>query len=362
MKVFYQRLPYVNDNSACSNIHQHALWHTRFISLAGVTSSKDKSAKWLHALSIDPAAVASTAVLEADPSQMHTPCPYQPVPVTRPPPPPPPGPPPKKARLDAEEFSVLAPTPPPPGGGFFFGDMGVARQGAGGGSKSGLQQQPPSADARTLFVGGVSNVKDHDFHTAFGGIVSVKQPPGKNFAFVEFESHAAALAVMTSSTSPMGVSVRGRPVSVGWAAGRQGQGSSQNHYSAVSSTSLQSAPINDTCRSLFVAGLSPFVEDAKDGAEERALQQHLLTLFKGAQRVHRLGGKTFAFVDFDSHASTAAAMEEYASSPEAFRAGAGDSFNMLSVGWSKSGGDNKSSSGDAKSSCWFCLASPTAKV
>jgi hypothetical protein len=231
--------------------------------------------------------------------------------------------------------------------------------GRGGGQQLSLQQQPPSADAKTLFVGGVSNCKDRDFHTVFSGITSVKQPPGKNFAFVEFESHAAAQAVMTAATLPMGVSVRGRPVSVGWAAGRQGQGQQPGHSSCVA---LQSAPLNETCRSLFVAGLPPYVEEGGGGEAEGGLQQHLLSLFAGAVQVHRLAGKSFAFVDFDSHAAAAAAMSAYASDPEGHRAGRGEGAGMLSVGWSKSGGDNKSPGGDGNSSCWFCLASPTCKV
>ena len=380
---FYQRLPYENDNSTCSSIHLRATWHTRFISLATITNSKDKNAKWIHALSLEAAAIASEVSLGADPAQMYTPCPYMSTPPMKsgcPPPPPPPGhPPPKRARIDGTDACPPPPPPAPPSGAFFFGDMGVPRGGGGNDSHRGggnLQQQPPSADARTLFIGGLgSNVRDRDFHTVFSGIVAIRQPPGKNFAFVEFDSPSSAQAVMTASQSTMGVSIKGRPVSVGWAAGSANGSGGGGGRGIPGAAVLQTAPLSADCKTLFIAGLPPYVEVGHGSGDkgmstnqtqvEETLQHTILGLFPGAIRLQRLPGKTFGFLDFDTHAAACAGMNAYAKSPELYRISSGDGGSgggMLSVGWSKSGGDNKKPEGDASSSCWFCLASPTAKV
>ncbi|CAE7443247.1 cwf19l1, partial [Symbiodinium microadriaticum] len=81
-------------------------------------------------------------------------------------------------------------------------------------------------------------------------------------------------------------------------------------------------------------------------------------LFPGSIKLQRLPGKTFAFLDFASHSAASLGMDSYVSNPEAYSVGP----SKLSVGWSKSGGDNKRADGDANSSCWFCLASPSAKL
>ena len=102
----------------------------------------------------------------------------------------------------------------PSSGAFFFGQMGVPK----GGQKGGVPNLiPPNTDARTLFVGGLTqNISTQAILKTLPNSVNVRRPDGKSFAFVEFNSHASAKAVIDASAKRE-VAINDRVVTFGWA-------------------------------------------------------------------------------------------------------------------------------------------------
>ena len=78
---------------------------------------------------------------------------------------------------------------------------------------------PPSADCKTLYVGGLplheSPEEGLDFQALFPGSVSVKRIPGKGFAFVTFEEPKDALSFLESTKGT--VMCNGSTLKLGWA-------------------------------------------------------------------------------------------------------------------------------------------------
>lgn len=89
---------------------------------------------------------------------------------------------------------------------------------------------PPTPDAKTLFVGGLTiDTTDSDILGAFPGSSTVRKASGKPFAFVEFSSHEDASKVVTISTRK-GYNIRGRNLSIGWASNAQLNYTGDNIY------------------------------------------------------------------------------------------------------------------------------------
>lgn len=154
----------------------------------------------------------------------------------------------------------------------------------------------------------------------------------------------------TESQSTMGVSVKGRPVSIGWATG-----SSVNSISSTSGSSKYSDPPSATSCSLFIGGLlawsASVSADSGAGGSSSActltksqLEAALLGLFPGSVEVHLLEGKSYAFVDFSSHTAAAEVMRQYVENNGAFvlpgavrekEGEGGEQEGSLTVGWAQ---------------------------
>jgi hypothetical protein len=385
---FYQRLPYLQSTSPYSDTFPNIPWFTRFIGLAPISASKEKHLKWMHALSLEPisassssssaASMESNPSLTADTSQPHTACPYtsvvnhddlasdhQPS---------------KKIKIDNPSLSAEwgSGVSQQSAGSFFFGDQAAPR-------KSTIQRNtlltPPSADSKTLFLGGLFVPRPgqppinygEEFRHEFVGVLSVRQPAGKPFAFVEFDSPESAMRVVEKSQeSVVGLVVRGNPLTVGWAANPTQRSSSSSSTVGVygpSSSSASLAPPSTDCKTLFVGGLFS-CDESLDSSTETKLRQELMTLFDGCIEVRRLPQKSFGFLEFETHLQAASAMVQYAQNNECYQiddiASRGGGKRRLSLGWSKGTNNsaNRSSTdnGPQNNDCWFCLASPNVKV
>jgi hypothetical protein len=116
-------------------------------------------------------------------------------------------------------------------------------------------------------------------------------------------------------------------------------------------------------------------------AEPAASEAVLMKLFPGAIRVKCVPNKPFAFVDFDSHESARRVIKDHVSKRSVFSLPASSSADgrpvELSLGWGKDkdkattsesrhGARHQGVGGAVPAShfedCWFCLASPVAKV
>lgn len=220
---YFQRSPYSNKPKGGVTSTTASSSFTRLTSLDSVSTSKDKAKKWMHALSINPIINLSNAELYELPPGT-TECPYietgvaisgsgggdrwkhslgtsnqehqankrvkvdDPFPgIVRPPLPPGPAPPPPPSSASS--------------GSYFFGTMGVASSsGSGGYNNSGVNLVAPSSQACTLFIGGLlRSMTESDLEGVLNDVLSIKRPPGKSFAFVEFTSHAAALKAVEIS-------------------------------------------------------------------------------------------------------------------------------------------------------------------
>lgn len=362
--IFYQRLPYAQLSTPYSSAFPSIPWFTRFIGLASVSSSKEKHLKWIHALALDPISAPNTThvSLVADLAQPHTPCPYAMLDTSaarsdEPPP--------KKIKNDLSN-STQNP------GSFFFGEMAVPRSHKSAPKNTLLT--PPSSDSKTLFFGGLPVPKSYgnkptslegDIRRQFDGVVSFRQPNGKAFAFVEFDTPENAQRVVAMSQESPGVVIKGNPLTIGWAADSNNQNSSRISGLPVISPAILSPPTLDS-KTLFVGGLPP-CEEALDSQFESSLRQELISLFPGCVNVKRISHKSFAFLEFESHIQATTVMLAYSENNEAYQiTDPGDSSKKrrLALGWSK--GDNhqinQPQNGPQNNDCWFCLASPNVKV
>jgi hypothetical protein len=412
--IFYQRLPYLQPQTPYSSAFPSVPWFTRFIGLASVSSSKEKHLKWIHALSLDPISAPNTAntALMADLTQPHTACPYSltsavsvsaDVETDR-------GnatagfgseqPPSKKLRMEDSFSALAAASSQSNSGSIFFGDMGVARQT----QRSAAPPQrntlltPPSPHSKTLFFGGLPVPKfgkpvsfENDIRHQFEGVISYRQPSGKSFAFVEFESPENALKVIQISqeTPPAGVMIHGHPVTVGWAADSNQSsssraassvtpygpsGASSGSSSGMATATAMAPPPSLDCKTLYVGGL-PLCDEPPglpldSSSSEPKLREDLKQLFSGCHDIRRIPQKSFAFLEFETHLQAAQAMLTYAQRSDAFQlTDATNQRRKLSLGWSKSESQSVSTSsgsgngnGPQNNDCWFCLASPNVKV
>jgi RNA recognition motif-containing protein len=323
--IFYQRPPYSNNSL-------HGQLATRFISLAAVSDSKDKDKKWLHALSLEPIVYLGAEVINEVPTG-STDCPYilvgktklgqagtaQGHPETDAPS--------KRFKGDPPSF------PPPPSsssrfghigtdnvsaGSFFFGGAGGSRGGYGNTSSYEQQQRqlPPNEHSKVLFIGGInSDISDAEILKTFPNSVSVRRPgEGKGFAFVEFRSHAAAVAVMDASYSK-DVVMRGKHLKFGWSKEKDGNGQHGRSDDHATKPLLLEPPSPDATK-LFIGGL-PFVVSQED----------VLGLFPGAINVHHIPGRPYLFLNFYDHDSAAACVVSAQSQPVHYQG------SSLTVGW-----------------------------
>lgn len=242
---------------------------------------------------------------------------------------------------------------------------------------------PPSADAKTLFLGGLPFnrsvdgpplVSIADLAPLLEGVASLRVVPGKAFAFVEFESHEAALAaVKRFKDIPLTLQGPAREVgdnqqsstayevSVSWA-----KESTRPAPTALpQSASLLSGhpreppsrePPSDSSSCLFVGGVPKTADEAS-----------ILSVFRvyvggedglSLPTIRRPEGKAYAFIDFSSHALAVRAL---ASAPEEPTVAG----KTVSLGWAKGkslGKAPQQSKSDHTAACWFCLASPELKA
>lgn len=354
MGSFYQRSPYsIPTGRVIGALGINT--STRLLSIGQVSSTKEKSKKWLHALSIRPIIHLSAAeLLETPPGT--TDCPYVDIGsgagsvvnngnatgwknpfvtstagagaddhAA------------KRMRVDATGKSFVPPLPPgaPPAAGaagsFFFGNMGVPRGGSGGGG-AGLNLVAPSDKACTLFIGGLlRTMQDSDLEGAFGGVKFVKRPPGKAFAFVEFVSHDAARSVVESSAR-RGTVVQGRTLTVGWAKEKESQPTSEDGAFGAN-IERQLVPPSEDAKTLFIGGLGQFDANAVADvpADVSPFQHALNQLLPGVVSVNKPTGKSYAFVDFESYDAAMAVVTKSINEPRAMvLQGA-----PLVIGWAK---------------------------
>lgn len=126
---------------------------------------------------------------------------------------------------------------------------------------------------------------------------------------------------------------------------------------------VNSVPPSTDVMTLFVGGIPPMPADA--------VEELLLPLFPNATRINGVNDKPFAFVEFATHDSAAAVLNDHTSGKTVISLpsdiGGG---GPLSLGWGKakntndSGRHNRPDRIPASHSddCWFCLASPVVKV
>ena len=212
------------------------------------------------------------------------------------------------------------------------------------------------------------------------GLISVRLVPGKTFVFAEFDSHdSAAAAVAThgidaasgSIARPLVISggsmaADGSPalhqITVSWARSNtnsSGVAKPLRDRSYAPQSAVDLTPPSDTACCLFVGGVPHTADD-----------NALLSVFQvylggddglGLPTIRRPPGKTFAFLEFASHAEAMHAMQGVAPAPCI-------TGRPVTIGWAKGRPMERQQShqttqkSDHDESCWFCLASPQLKA
>jgi RNA recognition motif-containing protein len=380
MGVFYQRSPYRNpvvNNGAVLGSNAS----TRLLAVCHVSATKEKTKKWLHALSVRPIIHLSAAELSEAPAGT-TDCPYADVGVAAPLPPQPfasssdgsfrnpfvsgatslpsDEQAAKRARIDgpggAGGFVPPPPAGPPPAtGSFFFGNMGVPRGPAG--AKQ-VNLTAPSDAACTLFIGGLMrSMQDSDLESALQGVRFIRRPPGKAFAFVEFVSHEAAKNVVDQAAR-RGLNVQGRTLTVGWAKGKEEDGRAGGENDRAAAQEPQLVPPSEDAKTLFIAGLTAF--DASpdavqpEGTDEHPLKIALDKLFPGVVSVNKPAGKSYAFVEFENYDAAMAVVTKSIQEPRSLTL----QGTALVIGWAKGDG----ASGESRSRLVLDPPSATSQV
>lgn len=353
---FYQRTPYKIPLPDPSSMPMGSNTSTRLLAIDQVSASKDKSKKWLHALSIRPIIHLSAAELAEVPPG-STECPYVDIGIatgvvaagnknpfvsgataivdlqSA-----------KRVRLDAKgNFAPPLPPGPPPAaaasGSFFFGNMGVPRNPNGGpAGPAGVNLVPPSATATTLFIGGLlRSMTDMDLESVLQGVKYVKRPAGKAFAFVEFVSHEAARNCVETAAR-RGLSIQGRTLTVGWGKEREPQDRSHQGHSAGGEEHAvierQLIPPSEDAKTLFIAGLGhfdPTAEVVEPSSGQSAIHSALNKIFPGVVSVDQPKGKSYAFVEFESYEAAMAVVTQSISEPRAMVL----QSTPLIIGWAK---------------------------
>jgi len=276
------------------------------------------------------------------------------------------------------------------------------------------QLVPPSEDAKTLFIGGVTQeaLGDDSTHnetetrdsasssagtpeTTCGpapavppkvlrdllpGLVSFKLHPTKSFGFAEFVDYAAAMNVVTESLARP-LKLNGQALTVGWA-NSPGEPRGRSRGEPFVPQLVTEAPSADA-RVLFLGNI-PI------GATELDVKNILLLpdskppidtaggdgmiAVSPIANIKRPEGRSYAFVEFLTFLDAQRVMQHvYGSVAAPAGDGNGDGENLSStrqnslvlmgntlyVGWAKGRAADKASQ---SAECWFCLASPVVKV
>ena len=362
--VFFQRSPYRNNADAAAAAAASAAAGTsnygpsgraaaapctRFISLAGVSLSKDKDKKWLHALSLEPIVYMSAADVAAEPPGT-TDCPYVQVGSLG-----------KSARPAAQTLQdrVASGEPDPKrrrgtgSGALFFGHQGMPRADSIGVLAAApppppVNLIPPSISATTLFVGNIPKSMGgrdtSEIKHCLPGCISVRSQEGKSFVFADFESHDAALRLVEAAALQP-VIFQNRTLSIGWASS-QTRSSGNAAAPAVARPSAppgyglvpmpppmmflplqhqnqnqhlqqhrQYQPSPD-CKELYVGGISFAAGVAADANAPPLVS--ILTLgplMPGLVSVRLVPSKPYAFAEFASHQEARAVLESAQASP-----------------------------------------------
>jgi RNA recognition motif-containing protein len=351
--MFFQRSPYKNISG--SQGQQSPV--TRFIGLSKVSNSKEKNKKWLHALSIDPIIYMSNNDVADEPIGT-TDRPYVEI---------------GKSkdnynnnnnkdshlvkRFKADDNSSTA------SGAFFFGSKGTTRDGKNMAAAS-LNLNATSETAKVLFIGGLSrDTFDDELKDSLPGILSVRRPEGKSFAFVEFESHSAAKAVIEASTHNI-VVLNDRNLNIGWAKEKNDSRTSsgidlnKTNSSGLSTGSIAFPPLppgnapnmyNNKYESLknppscdattlFIGGLISSSIITIDS---------LKVLFPNSINIRLIPNKPYAFVDFKSNEFAQEVINNHSSDNNSILF----EGQPVTIGWAKSSfsdSDNLDENGNRK--------------
>lgn len=361
--AFFQRSPYKNvDPDASDHTSMFRFPCTRFVSLASISDSKDKNKKWLHALSLEPIIHMTTADITEQPANT-TDNPYVSINSktlsSRPNPPPPPLP-----RASHHPSNQQNP------GSFFFGSNGAPshhlQQGTNNAGAATLVLTPPTPDAKRLFIGGLTReINEHDIKQAIPGCLFVKRPQGKAFAFVEFETHKMASKVLDAATR-RGLNIRGRTLTVGWAAQSQPQQPldpnskrQREDNNPSESENIILIPPSESSQTLFVSNLP--MEEFND-------KELLDVLGPGAEAVTRIQSKKgFVFVECSSFAAAESILSSSLSAPNpsteesasTTRAGFLFKGNTLTLGWAKGKQQREDGDSNKRRKLGLCLQAPS---
>ena len=207
---------------------------------------------------------------------------------------------------------------------------------------------PPSADSKKLFIGGLPASDNNDVSTniksMFSGVVDVVIVQGRNFAFVEFESFDLAKVVVDKSISDPINYIDGQPLTIGWAS-RDIDGADEGNKKRRYLELNQPTPLTKT---LYIGGLATSITDKEI--------EGLFTA-KTVEFVRRPEGKDFAFIEFITPEGAVEAMEKSTSTPMLLQG------QDVSMGWARGkSADKPIASSSHSADCWFCLASPSIKL
>ena len=367
--VFFQRSPYRNADLALSGASSSygpppsTAPCTRFISLAGVSQSKDKDKKWLHALSLDPIVYMSAADVAVEPPGT-TDSPYVQVGSLS-----------KAARPVSQSLQdrVASGEPDPKrwrgtgSGAIFFGHQGVPRNDSVGALAAApppppVNLIPPSISATTLFIGGTPRGMrvDAELKAMLEGCVSVRSQEGKGFVFADFDSHDAALR-MVEGAARVPFVFQGRALSIGWASSQTrpprdppvaaAGGAAGAARAAPMSVSAYGpmgtnfvppppppAPPSRDAKVLFIGGLSFATGVAANCGPPLVSILVLAPLMPGLASVRLVPNKAFAFAEFGSHEEALAVVEGARAAPLVMQGPAredGTTGYELTIGWAK---------------------------
>ncbi len=264
--IFYQRPPYVNH---C--VDNKPRLFSRLIAIAPVSNSKEKSKKWMHALSLNPIIYMKVAEIEESPAEF-TVFPYG------------------NDNIGVED-SIEQPhkrfrhldNNPSCNSFFFDGIKNV--------SNIRLNYQS-TQDMKTLFIGGLSrDSTERDLKQILPNACHVRRVAGKSFAFAEFSDHESAERVLTNANRGNGLVLQNRKLSVGWSSSPPGKAVVENTTKFDVEAAMREReliPPTEDANTLYVGNV-PNVLDA---------ESKLRSMFEGVSSVRT--GKFFAFLEFVS--------------------------------------------------------------
>ena len=299
--IFYQRSPYSN------NVDGMISPVTRFISLASVSESKEKSKKYLHALALEPISNLSNDDIQQKPDNT-TENPYVKVSTSSQP---------ATKRFKHDDSHVNT-------GAMFYGS-------------NGLTHNAPSDSSKILFIGNVPRyATENVLLKALPGAKSVRKVEGKSYIFVEFSDHQSAQAIYLESTTT-GIVIEGRTLSVGWAKDKESNPSAN--------TNLQLQPTDSNSKTLFIGNISSQIS-----LDDIRKVFHSYTNLN----IIRPDGRDYSFLEFNSHADAT----EVVSNTQPYILDGKE----LVIAWAKGKPADRAATSTHQHDCWFCLASPSIKT